>query len=170
MSWTDRYVDPFTYLACLPSWFLRYQKWCESGITESGGGSAVLASPNIKAFTEMRLVNRYLSWSQSVVLQMCWKALLFALFYFQQFQDFLKLVTWKTYLNRLEGKQNLYAVFLIMQKRKWPFVFLQLTLCFQQNHHVVRYISKHVWNISLSKFYPLASFFFFLKKTLKSHF
>ena len=32
MSWTDRYVNPFTHLACVPSWFLRYQKCCESGI------------------------------------------------------------------------------------------------------------------------------------------
>lgn len=115
----------------------------------------------------MRLVNRCLSWSQSVILQMCWKALLFALFCFQQFQDSLKLVIWKIYLNRLEGKQNLYAIFLNTQKRKWPFVFLQLTLCFQQNHHAACYISKREWNILLSEFYPLASFFFFFKENNK---
>lgn len=29
MSWTNQYGNPFTHLACLPSWFLRYHKWCD---------------------------------------------------------------------------------------------------------------------------------------------
>lgn len=161
------YVDPFTYLACLPSWFLRYQKWCESGITESGGGSAVLASPasrlSLKPGWSIIIFPEVNQLSFKCVGRRCY----FALFYFQQFQDFLKLVTWKTYLTRLEGKQNLYAIFKLRKKK--------VTLCFSTTDTLFPAKSscspvtlKHVWNISLKILSPGKLFFFFKENIEKS--
>lgn len=124
MSWTNRYGNPFTHLACLPSWFLRYRKWCDQ----------TSQSWEEEMQHWLPLTSRLsLKWGWSIAVFHEVSKLFFKcvgrhcclhFFYFQQFQDSLKFVIWKIYLGRLEGKQNLYSIFLSTQKRKWHFVFL----------------------------------------------
>lgn len=118
--------------------------WGDPAQRELGGRKAVLASPNAKVSAETRLVSRYLSRCWSAVLQTHQKVLWFALFYFQQFQN-LSFI----FFNRLEGKQNLYLMFLSTQKwklYKWHFVsskiimYLVTSLNIYQTSHFQKYI------------------------------